>query len=94
MTGLDPDEDEIIEIFCLITDAKLNLLDADGWGAIVHQSKETMDKMVAHSSHFARKSEAKHRNRANGVQINTVRLVLQHKYSNRRRLPSRPPTTS
>jgi oligoribonuclease len=46
MTGLNPDKEEIIEIFCLITDAKLNVLDEEGWGAVIHQSKQRMDKMV------------------------------------------------
>ncbi|EHL01467.1 putative Oligoribonuclease, mitochondrial [Glarea lozoyensis 74030] len=45
MTGLDVDNDVIIEIFCLITDGDLNLLDEEGWGAVIHQEKETMDKM-------------------------------------------------
>jgi oligoribonuclease len=45
MTGLDPDIDAIIEIFCLITDGQLNLLDEAGWSAVVHQSSETMAKM-------------------------------------------------
>jgi oligoribonuclease (3'-5' exoribonuclease) len=46
MTGLDPDSDMLIEIFCIITDGNLNVLDEEGWGVVVHQSKETMDKMV------------------------------------------------
>ncbi|KAK1769478.1 ribonuclease H-like protein [Phialemonium atrogriseum] len=45
MTGLDPDQDEIIEIFCLITDGRLNLAHEAGWGAVVHQPKERMDQM-------------------------------------------------
>lgn len=45
MTGLDPDKEEIIEIFCLITDKNLNLLDDDGWGTVVHQPKSRMDQM-------------------------------------------------
>ncbi|KAG0650036.1 DNA polymerase lambda [Hyphodiscus hymeniophilus] len=45
MTGLDVDNDRIIEIFCVITDANLNVLDEEGWGAVIHQSKETMDSM-------------------------------------------------
>jgi oligoribonuclease len=45
MTGLDPDTDEIIEIFCLITDGSLELVDEVGWGSVVHQSKERMDQM-------------------------------------------------
>ncbi len=46
MTGLDIDSDVIIEIFCLITNGNLDVLDSEGWGTVVHQSKETMDKMV------------------------------------------------
>lgn len=46
MTGLDVDNDVIIEIFCLITNGNLELLDEDGWGAVIHQEKEKMDKMV------------------------------------------------
>lgn len=45
MTGLDPDNDLILEIYCLITDGQLNLLDDEGWGTIVHQSKARMDVM-------------------------------------------------
>ncbi|KAJ4295791.1 Phosphatidylinositol 3,4,5-trisphosphate-dependent Rac exchanger 2 protein [Collariella sp. IMI 366227] len=45
MTGLNPDTEGIIEIFCLITDGQLNLLDPCGWGTVVHQTKERMDMM-------------------------------------------------
>jgi oligoribonuclease len=45
MTGLDPDSDEIIEIFCLITNGDLELAHDDGWGTVVHQSRERMDAM-------------------------------------------------
>ncbi|KAL2178634.1 ribonuclease H-like domain-containing protein [Thermothelomyces heterothallicus CBS 202.75] len=45
MTGLDPDSDSIIEIYCLITDGQLNLLDECGWGTVVHQSRERMAMM-------------------------------------------------
>lgn len=45
MTGLDPDKDEIIEVFCLVTDGQLNLLDPDGWGTVVHQPQSRMDQM-------------------------------------------------
>ncbi|XXG98596.1 hypothetical protein Hte_004921 [Hypoxylon texense] len=45
MTGLDPDKEEIIEIFCIITTGTLEVLDEDGWGTVVHQSKERMDQM-------------------------------------------------
>jgi oligoribonuclease len=46
MTGLDVDNDVIIEIFCVITNGQLDVLDQEGWGVVVHQTKETMDKMV------------------------------------------------
>jgi oligoribonuclease len=45
MTGLDLENDVIIEIACFITDYHLNLLHHEGYQAVVHQSKETMDKM-------------------------------------------------
>ncbi|KAK4165852.1 oligoribonuclease [Cladorrhinum sp. PSN259] len=45
MTGLDPDTDSVIEIYCLITDGQLELLDTVGWGTVIHQSKERMDAM-------------------------------------------------
>ncbi|KAH8808180.1 ribonuclease H-like domain-containing protein [Xylogone sp. PMI_703] len=45
MTGLDVENDVIIEVFCIITDSDLNVLDEEGWGAVIHQSKERMDKM-------------------------------------------------
>lgn len=45
MTGLDIDSDVIIEIFCIITNGNLDVLDENGWGTVVHQSKDTMDKM-------------------------------------------------
>jgi len=45
MTGLDLENDVIIEIACFVTDYELNLLDSDGYETAVHQSRETMDKM-------------------------------------------------
>jgi oligoribonuclease len=50
MTGLDIDNDVIIEIFCIITNGNLDVLDENGWGAVIHQSIETMDKMVCGES--------------------------------------------
>ncbi|KAI0841139.1 ribonuclease H-like protein [Hypoxylon sp. FL0890] len=45
MTGLDPDREEIIEIFCIITTGTLDVVDENGWGTVVHQSQERMDEM-------------------------------------------------
>lgn len=45
MTGLDHDNDEIIEIYCLITNGDLELVDTEGWGTVVHQSTARMAQM-------------------------------------------------
>ncbi len=44
MTGLDPDNDRIIEVAVLVTDMELNIL-AEGPVFAIHQSDETLDKM-------------------------------------------------
>src|SRR6476660_10000729 len=44
MTGLDPDNDRIIEVAVVVTDAALNIL-AEGPVFAIHQSDETLDKM-------------------------------------------------
>ena len=44
MTGLDPDEDVIIEIASLVTDAQLNVL-AEGPMLAVHQPDDVLDAM-------------------------------------------------
>ncbi|KAL8719092.1 MAG: hypothetical protein Q9225_003851 [Loekoesia sp. 1 TL-2023] len=45
MTGLDVDNDEIISICCFITDAQLQLLDDNGWEAVIHLDKSRFDAM-------------------------------------------------
>ena len=45
MTGLDPDSDEIIEIFCIITTGALEVVDEAGWGTVVHQPRERLEMM-------------------------------------------------
>jgi len=45
MTGLNLDTDVIIEIFCIITNGNLEVLDERGWGATIHQPLEVMEKM-------------------------------------------------
>jgi oligoribonuclease len=44
MTGLDPEQDRIIEIATIITDSKLNIL-AEGPNLVVHQVAEVMAGM-------------------------------------------------
>jgi oligoribonuclease len=46
MTGLDPDNDKIIEIAVVVTDMQLNIL-AEGPVFAIHQSDEVLDKMDA-----------------------------------------------
>ena len=45
MTGLDPEKETIMSIACFITDAQLKLRDDQGWEAIIHHEKATLDKM-------------------------------------------------
>ena len=44
MTGLDPDNDRIIEVAVVVTDPDLNVI-AEGPVFAIHQSDETLDKM-------------------------------------------------
>jgi Oligoribonuclease (3''->5'' exoribonuclease) len=44
MTGLDPDNDVIIEMATIVTDSQLNVL-AEGPVIAVHQSDETLARM-------------------------------------------------
>lgn len=46
MTGLNPDVDHILEIAIVITDQNLNILASD-FNLIIHQPKDTLDKMSA-----------------------------------------------
>jgi len=46
MTGLDPDNDRVIEIAAVVTDAELNIL-AEGPVFAIHQADEVLDKMDA-----------------------------------------------
>lgn len=56
MTGLDPDNDVIIEIFCIITNGKLDVLDEQGWGTVVHASKDKMHSMGDYVTEMHRKT--------------------------------------
>src|SRR3954462_4566709 len=46
MTGLDPDNDRIIEVAVVVTDSNLNIL-AEGPVFAIHQSDQIMDGMDA-----------------------------------------------
>ncbi|KAF4594591.1 exonuclease family protein [Ophiocordyceps camponoti-floridani] len=45
MTGLDPDTDDILEIYCLVTTANLEPLEPNGFHAIIHHPKQRLDRM-------------------------------------------------
>ena len=45
MTGLDVGRDTIMSISCFITNAQLELLDDQGFDAIIHHDKSTLDQM-------------------------------------------------
>lgn len=45
MTGLDTQNDHIIEICCVITDGHLNIADPEGYESTVYVPKSTLDKM-------------------------------------------------
>ncbi|KAL1890464.1 Phosphatidylinositol 3,4,5-trisphosphate-dependent Rac exchanger 2 protein [Ceratocystis pirilliformis] len=45
MTGLNPDSDEILEVFCFITTANLEIIDPTGFGVVVHVPTERLDEM-------------------------------------------------
>ncbi|KAK5169667.1 Phosphatidylinositol 3,4,5-trisphosphate-dependent Rac exchanger 2 protein [Saxophila tyrrhenica] len=45
MTGLDTSKDSIMSLACFITDFELNVLDENGYEAVIHHSQEQMDAM-------------------------------------------------
>ena len=45
MTGLNPKKESILSIACFVTDAKLNLLEPDGFEAVIHHSQSRLDHM-------------------------------------------------
>lgn len=45
MTGLDLSKDTIMSLACFITDFELNLLDEQGYEAVIHHTQEQMDAM-------------------------------------------------
>jgi oligoribonuclease len=45
MTGLDTENDTIMSLAAFVTDADMNLLDEDGYEAVIHHTKEQLDRM-------------------------------------------------
>ncbi|TWU77142.1 hypothetical protein ED733_008381 [Metarhizium rileyi] len=45
MTGLNPDTEEIIEIYCIISTGNLELVDQEGYHAVIHYPASRLDQM-------------------------------------------------
>ncbi|KAK4493833.1 hypothetical protein PRZ48_015018 [Zasmidium cellare] len=45
MTGLNTETDTILSLACFITDAQLNLLEPNGYEAVIHHSQSQLDAM-------------------------------------------------
>ncbi|KAK5990526.1 Oligoribonuclease [Cladobotryum mycophilum] len=45
MTGLNPDTDEILEIYCIITNGNLDIIDPEGFHAVIHWPRSRLDEM-------------------------------------------------
>ncbi|KAJ6446139.1 exonuclease family protein [Purpureocillium lavendulum] len=45
MTGLDPDKEEILEIYCIVTTGNLEILDDQGFHAVVHWPQSRLEQM-------------------------------------------------
>lgn len=45
MTGLNPETDVILEIYCYITNGNLELLDEHGWGVVIQHPRAKLDAM-------------------------------------------------
>ena len=50
MTGLDPDDNKILEVACLVTDASLKTV-SDDLHIIIHQPDEELNKMDSWNTH-------------------------------------------
>ena len=45
MTGLDPDKEVILEIYCILTTGGLDIIDEEGFHAIIHYPQSRLDQM-------------------------------------------------
>lgn len=45
MTGLNPDTEEILEIYCILTTGGLEIIEEQGFHAIIHWPSERLDQM-------------------------------------------------
>ena len=77
MTGLNPDDDVIIEIATVITDEALNVI-AEGPVLAIHQSERTLARMDAWNTTHHHRSGLVERVRASGVnETQAMDLTLQ-----------------
>ena len=45
MTGLDPSKDSIMSLACFVTDFELNLIEPNGFEAVVHHTDDELEQM-------------------------------------------------
>ena len=45
MTGLDVEKEEVIEIFCILTNGDLDIIEEEGYHAVIHLPKSRMNQM-------------------------------------------------
>ncbi|KAK4078559.1 uncharacterized protein Triagg1_2890 [Trichoderma aggressivum f. europaeum] len=45
MTGLNPDTEEILEIYCILTTGNLDIIDPEGFHAVIHWPASRLDQM-------------------------------------------------
>ncbi|MCP2937631.1 oligoribonuclease, partial [Salmonella enterica subsp. enterica serovar Typhimurium] len=69
MTGLDPDNDRVIELACVVTDANLEVI-AEGPVLVVHQSDEVLGGMDSWNTATHGKSGLTERVRASTLDEN------------------------
>lgn len=47
MTGLNPDSEEILEVFCILTTGNLEVIDPQGYHAVIHWPEARLNRMDA-----------------------------------------------
>lgn len=58
-TGLDPHENSLLEIACLVTDSELNILDEEGFQAPVYHSPRMLDMAQGECNDYVLQMHAK-----------------------------------
>lgn len=82
MTGLDPQNDQIIEIATIVTDAQLNII-AEGPNLAIYQTDDTLSKMDAWNTNQHKQSGLTERVQNSEIslemaQMQTLQFLQQH----------------